>query len=496
MGEAPPAHGHSSGAALRPAGCLTVSGAAFGAALFSNWGYQSGAGFALVALGVASALAGLALLHRERWPPVPTTGALVAWLAVAVALAASDEPWSYFLPTAARDARPAAARWLMLVGLGLVAAAALRGRDVRWLSAVRCTAFAAALVLGAWWTIERTPDPDIDVWHMHTDAVQRLLRLENPYEPSFEYRGRVVDFYGYPPITLLVQVPFHVLLGDVRYASVAGLLAAGWAARFLALQARLPLAAADAAGAILLVQGRPFYQVEQAWTEPLVLGLVALAAVAWARRSRATALLGGLAFAAKQFLWPFALLVGLVRGPTRRELAWAAAALALLVLPFVAWGPEAFWRGVVLTHVDGSAVHIAYPQIPEGEAWPTSVTLAVYLKQYGHDWPLVAGPLAWAAVGATFLLVRGGRRSFGLLSVTAAASVAVLGFLGAAFHPNYVWLLPGLMLVGLLADAARVPHDQRLAESARVAGAEPADGREAAGGAGEAPSPVTSARKA
>lgn len=432
--------------------CLLLAGGAFAVALFLNYGYY--AAFGLVALGVVALVTGAFLLQRAAGPrlhPVVMAGAFVAWLAVAVALAASDLPWSYFVPRAPHETQPAIARGLLLVGLALVAAGTVR--DHRLLSLARVAAFGVAVVVGAHWTIGQSPEPTIDVWHMHQEASDRLTQLENPYAPEIDYYGRSIDFYGYPPVTLLVQAPFHAAFGDVRYASVAGLLVAGWAARAMAHRAGLPRYAADAAGALLVVMGRPYYMVEQAWTEPVVAGLAGVAALAWATRSRWTAPLAALAMASKQFLWPFVPLLVRVPGLDRRALVTATVVLVAVFLPFFAWGPERFWQGLVATHVSGEAVSAAYPGVPPGDPWPGSATLAIHLQQYGIGWPLWIGTVLWVAVAAAFAVGRD--RGLGTMLVSAAAAVACVSFFGAAFHPNYIWLMPALVVLGVLADRAR-----------------------------------------
>ncbi len=433
---------------------ILLAGAAFSLAIFFNFGYQAGGSFAFAGLGVAALVAGVIVQQRSPLQHGPLAGALLAWFAVVTALAASDEPWSMFVHFAPHAWQPAWARVLFIVALGLVAAGTVR--DPRWASVVRLAILGVAFLLAATWTIDQSPTPGIDVWHMHTEAAQRLLHGHNPYSLAFAnpYGPGVIDFYAYPPVTLLVQTASYVVLGDVRYASVGGILVAAGCARLLARQAGLPRFAADAAAAILLLQGRPFYMVEQGWTEPVVAGLAGLAALAWARRSQTGPVAVALALASKQFLWVYLPALAFAR-LTGRELARATLVLAAVFLPFFLWGPAAFWRGVVISHFDGSAVNIAYPDVQPGDPWPNSDTVAVNLLQYHVDWqwPLWVGIALWLATAAAFVGAR--QRDVGTLFVTAAAGVACAGYFGSAFHPNYIWLVPVLGLLGVLAHRAR-----------------------------------------
>lgn len=447
---------------------VLLAGAVFSLTLYLSFGYHSNIGIALLGLGVASLALAAVLAGRVAPAGSGVDQAILAWAAVTVALAASSDWWSAFVRTSPHEWAPATAKWLLVAGLaGIVAGA---WRDHPALAVLRPACIAIAFVLGAWWTIEQSPSPLIDVWHMHQAAARDLAGLDNPYEVRFAnpYRPEeVVPFYAYPPVTLLIQLPFHVLLGDVRYATLCAAVLAAFCGRRLALLAGLRPAVADAAATVLLLQGRPWFQLEQGYTEPILLALLALAALAWARRSPMALTFLGLGLAAKQFLWVHVPALALVPGVPRRHLVRAVVVLAAVFLPFLLWDPAAFVHGVLEVHLDGTAARVAYPGYDADEPWPMSSTLAKELRdQHDLDWPLWMGLVGWGASAAAFVAAR--RKGVGTLLLCAGAGVALLGYLGSPFHPNYIWLLPGVALLGLLTDLADSPRPAAPAEPAEA----------------------------
>jgi hypothetical protein len=467
-GEARPPGPHGAATLL----ALLAAGA-FSLALVHSYGYLQvhgpGTGtFGLAALGLVCLVAAGVLVGLGHRLTSALAGGLVAWLAVAVALLASDEPWSIFVYYAPRDWMPATAKWLFLLGLAAVAVGAFR--EWRGVSTARFGVFVAALLLGAVWTVQQSPEPAIDVWHLSQDASAALLDGRNPYATDYAYAGNQIDFFPYPPVTLLLQLPAYGLLGDVRYAHVLALVVAAFCVRRMAQLGGLPPFAADAAGALLLVQGRTFYILEQAWTEPLVAALLALGALAWARGRKAGPILLALGFAAKQYLWLFLPLLWRLRGIRRADFIRAAAAVAIVFLPFFALGPAEMWNDVVVAHLSDEARSVTYPGMAPGDPWPRSNTIATHLRdQYDLGWPTWLGIAAWAAAGAAFAFAP--RRGTATLLLAAGAALGLLGFLGTAFHPNYLWLLPVLILVGVMAEKAAEAGEE-------AAAAEPSPGPE------------------
>ena len=436
-----------------PAAFALLAAGALGLTLWFSFGYDSGAGFVLAGLGVAALLAGTVALGRAPPRHAGVAAGLVGAAALATSFLVSDEAWSYFVQRSPDGWMPQTAKVLFLATFVAVAAGAWR--DSRALSLVRLTALATAFLVGAVWTFRQSPVPGIDVWHLHTAAAKRLLHLQDPYTLSIPnpYRPGTIDFYPYPPVTLLVQTPFQLLFSDVRYAAVACLWAAAWCAHRMARLAGLPFFAADAAALLVLAQGRTFYVLEQGWTEPVVVGLVAVAAWVWVVRPAVGGPLLAVAFASKQFLWLFLPALLRLRGFGRQAFARAAIVVSALFVPFLVWEARRFWHGVVVVHLKGGGADVAYPGLKAGEPWPNANTVALHLlRRYDVHWPTWMGYVGWVAAALTFTLSR--ERRIGGLLVALACSVGLLGYLGTAFLPNYIWLLPQLALLGLLAGLA------------------------------------------
>ena len=170
----------------------------------------------------------------------------------------------------------------------------------------------AGYLLCGLWVIALSPNPTNDVWHFQQAASHALLAGRNPYTismpniygpgsglyaPSLE-NGDLLDFeFLYPPLSLLLVLP-GMLLGDVRFA----LLAAAALAALLIMGCR-PGRVAVGAGLLFLFTPRTFFVVEQAWTEPLAIMLLALAVFLAIRDLRLTSLGIGLGTAVKQHLF-------------------------------------------------------------------------------------------------------------------------------------------------------------------------------------------------
>ncbi|OHV39529.1 glycosyltransferase [Parafrankia colletiae] len=241
-------------------------------------------------------------------------------------------------------------------------------------------------------TVIAAPRPRIDVFHLLQVSTSGLARGENMYRQQWGpdratyTAGGLFDVYPYLPGTSLLLAPFRWVFGDVRYglllalvlaavaarAVVAGRPAgeahggavpapataapgggepagdgepAGWPSWLLAVAPVLPL--------LVIVFPESMYALQQSWTEPLLVLL--LAGTVWAvvtGRTRLAVVAFALALASKQHV---ALVLPLAAcwpafGP-RRALCAAGLGLAA-VLPWLVASPQDFFDDAVRTNLD------------------------------------------------------------------------------------------------------------------------------------------------
>ena len=256
---------------------------------------------------------------------------------------------------------------LAILACGIAAAAGIAGRGRVARGAVPLLVL-VQLALGLC-IVFLTPDPWIDVHKFHAEAVGDLLAGRSPYgqlrrniylhypfyspEVLTPDRAFVKVGFPYPPLQLLLALPFQKLAGDYRYLHAAALCLSGllmWRAR--------PGRTAVAAAALFLLTPRVIFFFEGPWTEPLVVLMLSLTLYSAARSPGLLPLaLGGL-LAIKQYTLPLLLLAPFllpraqrtVRG-TARVLLPAAALAAAVDLPFFLWNPQGFWSDVLMFQV-------------------------------------------------------------------------------------------------------------------------------------------------
>ena len=429
----------------------------------SGWaGWREGSRTADVALVAAVVIAGSVSRHAVYTPygvvilllcvtalaaavwrgvGVPSRAGVLAALALAVLAQVIKPPYM----------NVAGGTWLLRAGvwacmaatvlaaaplLPAVASGARRRRAVAGaaLAALGAVAVAYALV------VRGSTRPLIDVWGILQGASLGVVHGRNPYDMVFSDvpPGQVDDCFNYLPATFLVPVPSRLLLGDVRYAEAAVLLAGVVALVWWALRSAAPVATPLA----LLVGVLPgaLYGVQQAWNETILAGALVGAAVLLARgRAGWAVVCVALALATKQHVvlllplwacWP-------AFGP-RRAVA-AAAGAAAVSAPWVLLDFDRFRHCVLDFFLDLPA---------------RTDSLSV--------WHLLPGPLpAVAALALTLAayalaLSRVERTPGGLL----LASGLVLAAFALANKQSFLnqWLLAAQLLVAGLALTAAAPR--------------------------------------
>ena len=460
-----------------------------------------------LALSLVAALLGLC---GFSWPWAHTgdrqslvTHALL-WVGVLVsAVALLDKPVAMYLA----DPRPWAHPEL-LVAVAIAATAVLaatRSRSPRASLLAACVLVAISLWLGAW-IIRESPNPHIDVIPVHHDAFAALLRGQSPYGITFEdiYGGkeqfyapemrqgrRIMFGFPYPPLSLLLAWPGYALLGDLRYSEVLALAGAGavivWTGRLAShggtdeggtLESAVGLLSAAA----LLLAPRVVFQLEQGWTEPFPILLLAATVATALRRPPLAWLPLGLLIASKQhMLLALAFVSMLVPAPlpgidtTSRWVRWRACATfalkavgvaAAVTVPLALLDVDAFIRSAILLQLREPfrMDSLSFTRMLVAFGWPLD-------KQAAFAVSLSAGVL-----GLVLSWWRAPRTPAGF-----AASLGVTCFLLFAFGKkaflNYYFLVVAALLIAVAAagDTASESGDQPASLSPAASGRQTAD---------------------
>ncbi len=327
-------------------------------------------------------------LCRYGWGTIDAGAVYLAGGAFVACLAGALVPWPRRLDDVARAAMPFVFVALVLANLyglwvlppggylvggtslvplhALVAVVAVLTLSWPWralpLAGARVwVAIAVYVALGVW-IIHVSPRPFIDVWHFEQRAADLLLHGHNPYAAEYpniygharwfgaEFLNAAgnVQSHTYPPASVLMTLP-GFLVGDVRYSSVASV--AGAAALLVATLRRLgarPGHFGELGAVALMFHARSLFLVEQSWTEPFI-ALAGCATVygivSTRRRVLQVALAGFLSLKQYGLFWLPSLLAS--RRVRFRDLVWACAISAAVVVPFLVWDTRALWQGVV-----------------------------------------------------------------------------------------------------------------------------------------------------
>lgn len=402
---------------VTPGAAAPVSeGAAVGPRTMANTGADTWtAGFALA---IAAAALGYAIQIKNGnynpealiWLSVAIVGcAVAAWNgayrrieaagAAAVLGVIAGEFFIQIVPL--MTAKPGTEVWvpplpfyhMAAVAIGVTALGFMRVRAARWALPLLLLTH---LFMGAW-VIRHTPRPLIDVHVVQQAGCEALAHGQNPYavRPADIYgpacrwypAGTVKDGHltfgcPYPPLSILMAMPGYLLGGDFRYAQLVALTLAA-ALMASARGGRV----AFAATALFLLTPRGFFVLQQGWTEPFIVLLLAGTVFVACRRPGWTPVMLGLLLASKQYIFivmPAMLLLAprpwLSRGFWR---FWAiAGATALIVtLPMVLWNVREFansalnirdvFRGDSLSYLAGIAAWTGW----KGGGWVKFIAL-------------------------------------------------------------------------------------------------------------------------
>ena len=390
-----------------------------------------------------------------RWPVINAArlellprGVAALSIAWHVALLLTKSPGMYLQPRA--NIQSFNAGVIALGVLALVGVAGLKPLARLWFPPLLAVHFALGV-----WMIHASPTPAIDVVVVHREAIDAMKAGRSPYAINFEniyspesgfYNpdavagNRVMFGYPYPPLNLLAAAPARWIAGDYRYAQLTAWIIAAALVGFMGQGMISKLAAV-----LLLMQPRGFFVLEQGWTEPLAICMLALTLFAVARVPALAAWAGGLLIVTKQYLvlavpllWRFAAGRPGLRGFVVR----AAVVGALVTLPFVIWSPRAFIESVLLLQLR-EPVRL------------DSLSILSWAVQHG----LGSGSFLWAAAAAavglalTMLVTPNTPAGF-------AVSLALSSFLAFAFGSkafcNYYFFVAGAMCCAIAASDRRL----------------------------------------
>jgi hypothetical protein len=436
-----------------------VAGAAVVLALSLAISYGTLEPYALALVTLAGLAAFLASRLSLRGEPFVTSKAPVIILGLGLALSILHD--ILFLPGVLVDPARLGGFRPGIAAIALLLGSYFWRRAPQWFVRSR---FPAIVLIGTGLgalILRASPSPGIDVWHLLQGGAQALLSGENPYsalytniygpgtsviDPSLlSADRRHVIAIPYMPLTLVLVAP-AAWVGDVRWANLAAMALAALLVRMLGRGS----VEAELAGAFLLLQPQGFFVLELSWIEPIVLAAMLLLTLAIERvpagspeegkgRQRAwiaAGLAGGLAASCKQYV-PMLLLPLFFAIPARARIKTSAVAIGgalVVLLPFVAWDPAGFFRGIV-------EFQIRQPFRYDALSWLAAI--AALGGPVLPSWPafLLAGASLIATTRRTISLGQG-------LLAGAVTWIAFVAFNKQAFC-NYYWLAVGLLCAAL-----------------------------------------------
>ena len=412
------------------------------------------------ALAAIVALAGLILFAWSLKTSLPQAFGnehrLASVAALAVVLGAMMSPFSR-IPDSIETVRPLLlALGVTACGVTFFAGARLGGKRLAvGLGLLVVLVATAALVSTEW-----NSNLGTDIYHAHRAAGAALIEGENPYTDAVRffdgspYRedDRIIEGYPYPPVVLITYGLAGAFTDPRLISALAwlGLLAwMGWRG------ARFDHGSEVALGAFLILATLPIWSMVwyAAWTEPLSLVLLALAAAAWKRRSVVASVLLGLALSSKQYLVFLAPLVIFHRDELwLKRLGIAGGTALATVVPFLLMDATGFAASTI-----GNLADIGFR--------PDTQSIPGLLGAFGIEFtvPVWAWLFIGMLIGAFFGIKA---RSASMFAGRAGLTLGVTFIIGLAFA-NYWVLVAGLLSIAAVLDAHDDSVFQRLAFTRR-----------------------------
>lgn len=320
-------------------------------------------------------------------------------------------------------------------------------------------AFGIHFAIGAW-VIHDSPKPYIDTYFFQSEAVEALLSGRNPYRihyaniyPNESYYGpglfvnNLSRFgYPYPPLPLYFATLGRLFGGDFRYAQLFGMTAAGVLIAALGSFRTV----GSLAALLFLFTPRGLFVLEQSWTEPYLVFLLAAVALCSRRSWAATPWVTGLLLVAKQYTFLIAPLVWLLPRPPSARSLWrfagsAAVSGAVVTLPLVLLRPLPFLKSVAL---------LQFRQPFRADALSFSAYGVALGGQPLPEWLVFVA----AVVAILIALWRAPRTTAGFCAAVALTYLCFFVFAKQAFC-NYYYFVIGALCCAIAGATERTERD-------------------------------------
>jgi hypothetical protein len=293
------------------------------------------------------------------------------------------------------------------------------------------------------------PAPRIDVWVTLQQATDALARGVSFYEVTWVGSPGVADAFTYLPWTAVLLAPGRWLAGDVRWALMVWTLVAAVGAWALAARSHGgpgPRWRGAAVVALILFAPGTLTQVDQSWTEPLLLaGVVWWAVLVDRGRAWWAVIPLALACASKQHL-ALLLPVLLVWRPFGVWRTLATGALTgVLIAPWFLAGPADFLHDTVTLLVSFHAILFA------------NTLYLLALNVFGVTLPFwITGLVVLGALVAVVVVVHRRQPSLAEVLRWLALLLLVANLVNKQAFYNQFWLAGTLVVVSLALAAPKL----------------------------------------
>ena len=295
--------------------------------------------------------------------------------------------------------------------VGLAGRVPSRPQWVFWIALVLATAAGAAMVRAA-------PDPHIDVFYLLQGSAKGLVQGKDMYQQKWAASPQVYHSHGlfavypYLPWTSVLLAPFRLVLGDVRYGEIAALALAAVTLRSVAGEQVRRSAVLGLLPLLVALHPKVTYADQQAWTEPLLVALLALMVWAAVRgRSWLAVACLALALASKQHIILLLPVAALWPAFGLRRTLYSAGVALVAISPWIFAGPKDFWH-------DAVSVNLGYKVLPY------ALDLPALADRHGH--PVGFGLTALGLLVAYVLALRLVRRERSAAAFAAGCALVVL----------------------------------------------------------------------